>query len=146
MAARPDDHELSTALRHAGSPEWSVRAAAGRRLAGAERIEDLADVLHGLLLDGRDTAVVQETATALLERGDTAGLRCVLRARHLVEADDVADELGAALGGDPQWLTTEGADRLVARLHELAADPDPGVGDEAHRILARLRPREQWAT
>ncbi|MDJ0382361.1 hypothetical protein [Streptomyces sp. G-G2] len=42
-------------------------------------------------------------------------------------------------------MTTGGADRLTEQLHELATDADVGVRDEARRILATLRPREEWA-
>lgn len=50
-----DDQELSTAIKNAGSPAWSVRAAAGRQLATSDRIDEVPDVLHSLLLDARDT-------------------------------------------------------------------------------------------
>ncbi|WP_198035411.1 hypothetical protein [Streptacidiphilus rugosus] len=42
-------------------------------------------------------------------------------------------------------MTTEGADRLIEELRTLATDEDAGVRDEAHEILASLRPREEWA-
>ncbi len=102
-------------------------------------------MLHRLLLDAQDTAVTQETAEALLARMDTAGLRCVLLARSWASETWTADEIQAALDCDPDWLTTEGADRLIAQLRELTGDTDAGVRDEAQRILARLRPREEWA-
>ncbi|MFG2814083.1 hypothetical protein [Streptomyces sp. NPDC048410] len=141
----PGDQELSTVLRNADSPDWSVRAALGRRLAASDELDEVADVLHRLLLDLRDSAVTQETAEALLARKDTAGLRCVLLASsHAVEFWTL-DQLGDALDCNPEWMTTEGADRLIQQLHELAADDDAGVRDEAQRILSRLRPREEWA-
>ncbi|MFJ4185221.1 hypothetical protein [Kitasatospora sp. NPDC089509] len=145
-----DDRDLSTAIRNADAPAWSVRAAAGRQLAARTGIEEVADVIHRLLLDTRDTAVTQETAEALLQRRDTAGLRCVLLAcSRAAEGDDddcsTIDELAAALDCDPEWMTTEGADRLVRQLHELAADADAGVRAEARRSLARLRLPEDRA-
>lgn len=42
---------LRDAIAAAESPAWSVRAAAGRRLAATPQIEGVADVLHRLLLD-----------------------------------------------------------------------------------------------
>lgn len=42
-------------------------------------------------------------------------------------------------------MTTEGADRLIKQLRELVTDSDDGVRDEAQRILAGIRPREEWA-
>ncbi|MFF2364480.1 hypothetical protein ACFVU0_17445 [Streptomyces sp. NPDC058122] len=140
-----DDQKLRTAIKHADSPVWSVRAAAGRQLAMSDRLEEVAEVIHRLLLDDQDTAVTSETAEALLARRDTMGLRHVLLARSYAAESSTADEIQAALDCDPDWLTTEGADRLIKQLHELATDGDDGVRDEVQRILARLRPREEWA-
>jgi hypothetical protein len=141
----PDDQELNAAVPNAGSPAWSVRAAAGRRLAMSDKIDEVADVLHRLLLDGQNTAVTQDTAVALLDRKDTIGLRCVLLARSYASESWTADEIQAALDCDPDWMTTKGADRLIKQYRELATDQDVGVRDEAQRLLARLRPREEWA-
>ncbi|WP_326570234.1 hypothetical protein OIE69_02275 [Actinacidiphila glaucinigra] len=74
------DQALTTAVRDADSPDWSVRAAAGRRLAASDKVDEMADVIHRLLLDAQDTAVTQETAVALLARRDSIGLRRVLLA------------------------------------------------------------------
>ncbi|MFI0968343.1 hypothetical protein ACH4S8_44480 [Streptomyces sp. NPDC021080] len=95
-------------------------------------------------MDRRDSAVTQETAEALLARKDTAGLRCVLLASSQAVEFSTIDQLGAALDCNPEWMTTDGADRLIQQLHELAADEDAGVRDEAQRILSRLLPREEW--
>ncbi|MFG2334279.1 hypothetical protein ACGFMM_32405 [Streptomyces sp. NPDC048604] len=141
----PGDQELSTALRNADSPDWSVRAAVGRLLAASDKLDEVADVLHRLLLDLRDSAVTHETAEALLARRDTAGLRCVLLASSQAVEIWTMDQLGDALDSHYEWMTTDGADRLIQQLHELAADDDAGVRDEAQRILSRLRPREEWA-
>lgn len=111
----------------------------------ADRIDEATDVLHRLLLDVHDTGVIQETAVALLERKDTTALRCVLLARSFASETWVADEIQAALDGNPEWMTTEGADQLIKQYRELAIDEDAGVRDEAQRLLARLRPREEWA-
>lgn len=140
-----DDQELSTAIHNAGSPAWSGRVAAGRQLAVSDKIEEVADVIHRLLLDEQDTGVTQETAETLLARKDTIGLRCVLLAYSRATTHDAVDQLGAALDGNPEWMTTQGADRLIKQYRELATDQDAGVRDEAQQILARLRPREEWA-
>ncbi|MEV5282843.1 hypothetical protein [Streptomyces sp. NPDC051994] len=140
-----NDQELSTAIGNADSPAWSVRGAAGRQLASSTEIGKVADVLHRLLLDAKDTWVIQETAEALLERKDTIGLRHVLLAYGQACSFDAVDQLGAALDCDPEWMTTEGADRLIRQLRTLATDEDTGVRDEAQQILANLRPREEWA-
>ncbi|GAA2279852.1 MULTISPECIES: hypothetical protein [Kitasatospora] len=135
----PDDQELSAAIQAADSPDWSVRAAVGRRLAASDKIDEVADVLHRLLLDLRDSAVTQETAEALLARKDTAGLRSVLLASSQAAEFWTIDQLGDALECNPEWMTTEGADRLIQQLNELTADDDAGVRDEAQRILSGLR-------
>ncbi|MEW1930383.1 hypothetical protein [Streptomyces sp. NPDC088360] len=137
--------ELSMAIKHADAPAWSVRAAAGRQLAMSDRLHEVADVLHRLLLDAQDTAVTSETAEALLARKDTPGLRCVLLARSWAADLSTAGEIQAALDCDPDWMTTAGADRLIKQLRELATDSDHGVRDEAQRMLAPIRPREDWA-
>ncbi|WP_051742827.1 hypothetical protein [Kitasatospora sp. MBT66] len=140
-----DDQELGRAIQNADSPAWSVRAAAGRQLAGSDRIDEATDVIHRLLLDVQDTGVTHETAVALLEREDTLGLRCVLLARSYASETWTAEEIQAALDCDPDWMTTEGADRLIKQYRELSTDQDEGVRYEAQRLLARLRPREEWA-
>jgi hypothetical protein len=68
FAELDDGSELAAAIRDAASEEWSVRIAAGRRLAAAADVPSIAAVLERLLLDDMDTGVCQETADALLER------------------------------------------------------------------------------
>ncbi|WP_405668187.1 hypothetical protein OG379_39045 [Streptomyces sp. NBC_01166] len=89
--------------------------------------------------------MTSQTAEALLARKDTVGLRQVLLARSYAAEPSTADEIQAALNCDPDWMTTEGADRLIKQLRELVTDGDDGVRDEAQRILAGIRPREEWA-
>ncbi|MFJ6706856.1 MULTISPECIES: hypothetical protein [unclassified Streptomyces] len=105
--ASPGDQELSAAVQGADSPDWSVRAAVGRRLATSDKIDEVADDLHRLLLDLQDAGVTQETAEALLARKDTAGLRCVLLASSQAVEFWTADQLEAALDCDPAWMSTE---------------------------------------
>jgi hypothetical protein len=133
-----EDQALSAAITNADSPAWSVRAAAGRQLAAATPTDDVVDRLLRLLLDPYDTAVTQDTAEALLARGDTVGLRCVLLARSRATTSCTMDELGAALNGTPDWMTNEGTSRLIKQLRELAADDDAGVRAEADSILEAL--------
>ncbi|MFE7239631.1 hypothetical protein [Streptomyces sp. NPDC057582] len=127
----------------ADSPLWSVRAAAGRRLAAAAAEGAGVDgVLHRLLLDARDTGVTQVTAEALLERGDGYGLRAVLRALARVQDMGTADQLGAAIDCDPHGWTEAGTDRRIHQLRELTSDEDAGVRAEAAAVLASLRPSD----
>ncbi|MFJ3226094.1 hypothetical protein ACIPJS_22425 [Streptomyces sp. NPDC086783] len=135
-----DDHNLNAAITGADSPEWSVRATAGRQLAAAALTDDVLAVVLRLLLDPDDTAVTQDTAEALLARGDGVGLRCVLLALSRATSPCTMDELGAALDCTPLWMTDEGTNRLTEHLRELATDPDAGVRTEAAGILGTLRP------
>lgn len=134
MALSEIDDELSSAFQDARSASWSVRAAAGRRLAGAAEGAEVAEVLHRLLLDGRNTAVTQETAEALLERGDVCGLRMVLAA--LTSADDnTGDQLHAAIT-NICCQSEEGLTRLEVLSSALVSDADASIGKEANGILS----------
>ncbi|WP_328622658.1 hypothetical protein [Streptomyces sp. NBC_00354] len=131
--------ELPTAVRDADSPSWAVRAAAGRRLAAAAEVPEIAEVLQRLLLDAYDTGVVQETAEALLQRRDMWGLRAVLAALARAVDLSVADQLAAEVDCDPRWLSGEpGGNEFFQQLRVLATDTDEGVCEEAQRLLARL--------
>ncbi|MFD8289502.1 hypothetical protein ACFV2B_14985 [Streptomyces lavendulae] len=130
---------LRDAIAAAESPAWSVRAAAGRRLAAAPQIEGVAGVLHRLLLDAQDTGVTSDTALALLARRDLAGLRAVLAARAVASDQGTADQLAAELDCDPRWAMGEDGDELIAQLRTLAADQDPDVRNEAQLRLTSLR-------
>lgn len=137
--------DLTPYLRDSASPSWAVRAAAGRRLAAAAEHPGAAEVLPRLLRDGQDTFVVQETAEALLERGDVLGLRMVLAAR-VGANDDVRDHIGAAIL-NVCCQSDEDAERLAALCSALVSDADAdagpdvdgGVRGEAHDLLGRLR-------
>ncbi|MEU6051531.1 hypothetical protein ABZ829_14000 [Streptomyces xanthochromogenes] len=135
----PTEQGLRDALAAAESPAWSVRAAAGRRLAAAPRIEGVAGVLHRLLLDAQDTGATSDAAAALLARGDPAGLRAVLAALAVASDQGTADQLAAELGCDPRWATGQDGDDLIAQLRILAASGDPDVHNEALSRLACLR-------
>ncbi|MFC8953642.1 hypothetical protein ACFT8P_13545 [Streptomyces sp. NPDC057101] len=133
------EQELRHSIAEADSPAWRVRAAAGRRLAAAPRIESVLGVLHRLLLDGQDTGVTSETAAALLARRDLAGLRAVLAARAVASDEGAADQLAAELDCDPRWATGEGGVELITQLRTLTSDSDPEVRNEALLRLSRLR-------
>ncbi|MGW8726248.1 hypothetical protein ACWGNF_09520 [Streptomyces sp. NPDC055808] len=130
---------LRDALAASESQDWSLRAAAGRRLAAAPQIEGVAGVLHRLLLDAQDTGVTSDTAVALLARRDLAGLRAVLAARAVASDQGTADQLAAELDCDPRWATGQDSDELIVQLRTLVADKDPDVRNEALLRLACLR-------
>ncbi|MGG8406541.1 hypothetical protein ACM614_07875 [Streptomyces sp. 12297] len=133
------EQALRGSIADADSPDWSVRAAAGRRLAAAPRIEGVTDVLHRLVLDAQDTGVTSDTAVTLLARRDLAGLRAVLAARAVASDQGTADQLAAELDCDPRWATGVDADSLIAQLRTLTSDKDPDVRNEALLRLASLR-------
>ncbi|MFF5108264.1 hypothetical protein [Streptosporangium sp. NPDC000509] len=136
---RPFLDSTTKATREANSPLWSVRAAAGRRLAASAHIPEVSEVLHRLLLDPDDTGVTQETAEALMQRGDACGLRAVLAALACAQAFDTSDQLAAEIDCDPRWITESGADQLVRQLRELTSDENDGVRTEAQSRLLRMR-------
>lgn len=78
--------DLAVLLDAASSPDWAIRAEAGRQLAARAERPDAAAALHRLLLDAHDTAVTDAVAQALLERDDAHGTRL------LAQAAAVADE------------------------------------------------------
>ncbi|MET9699542.1 hypothetical protein ABZY31_21815 [Streptomyces sp. NPDC006529] len=130
---------LADVIAAAESPAWSVRAAAGRRLAAVTEIESVAGVLRRLLLDQQDTGVTSDTASALLARRDLAGLRLVLTARAVAPGDGTADQLDAELDCDPRWTGEEDSSELIAQLRTLASDQDPDVRSEALLRLSSCR-------
>ncbi|WP_406859170.1 hypothetical protein ABZO31_02400 [Streptomyces sp. HUAS MG47] len=137
MSRAAFDDELTPFLQGSTSPSWSVRAASGRSLAPFAEIPEVAEVLHRLLLDGRDTIVTHETAEALLERWDVLGLRMVLVA--LADADDdTGDQLDDAIH-DVCCQSKEDGVRLAALCSALTSDADGDVSREARRILEPLR-------
>ncbi|MFD7608746.1 hypothetical protein ACFWAN_52000 [Streptomyces mirabilis] len=96
----------------------------------------MAEVLHRLLLDGRDTFVIQETAEALLGRWDVLGLRMVLAALASAD-DDTGDHLDAA-NLNVCGQSEKAGERLAALCSVLTSDADTAVREEARRILEPL--------
>ncbi|MET9724470.1 hypothetical protein [Streptomyces zaomyceticus] len=137
------DDELTPYLQGSTSASWSVRAASGRRLAAVAEVPEVAEVLHRLLLDGRDTFVTQETAEALLGRWDALGLRMVLAALASAD-DDAGDHLDAAIL-NVCGQSTEDGERLAALCSALASDADNAVSGEARRILEPLRSPDRYS-
>lgn len=137
MTDSESDDELTPLLEGSTSASCSVRAASGRSLAAVAEVPEAAEVLHRLLLDGRDTFVTQETAEALLERWDVLGLRMVLVALARAD-DDTGDHLDAAIL-NVCCQSEEDGERLAALCSALTSDVDGDVSGEARRILEPLR-------
>ncbi len=133
-----DDAEIAAAVRDADAPSWSIRAAAGHRLAASAEMPGIAEVLHQLILDKHDTGVTYETAAALLHRDDACGMRIVLTALSCAYEPATAEEILALLDNDPRQLTGEGRRRLVAQLGEVVLDSSEPVRAEVERLLTPL--------
>jgi hypothetical protein len=123
------------ALRLAGSQLWSDRALAGRQLSVLLGSGPVDAAVRALLLDRGDSAVVDETAEALLGRGDAAALRLVAGAWH-VAGPDTADYLSCSLFEMPGGASRD-RERFRAVLSGLLADTDPDVRDGARDLLDR---------
>ncbi|MFD0068185.1 hypothetical protein [Streptomyces sp. NPDC056690] len=137
MTGSEFDADLTPFLQGSTSASWSVRAASGRSLAAVAEVPEAAEVLHRLLLDGRDTFVTQETAEALLERWDVLGLRMVLAALASAD-DDTGDHLDAAIL-NVCCRSKEDGERFAELCSALTSDVDSAVSREARRILEPLR-------
>ncbi|MGK5544056.1 hypothetical protein ACSNOH_04880 [Streptomyces sp. URMC 127] len=94
----------------------------------------MAEVLHQLLLDGHDTAVTQDTAEALLKRGDVCGLRMVLAALTSAD-DDTGDHLNMAIF-NVCCQSNEGLTQIEALASALLLDTDASISEEASRVLS----------
>lgn len=86
--------------------------------------------------------MIEETAEALLARGNSSGLRTV-PALACAASTDALDELSAAVDCNPRWMTVERTARLVKQLQELVVDDDEGVRNEALRLLDPIAQRRK---
>lgn len=115
----------------ARSEGWSERALAGRHLAELAG-EPEADALLLELLDDANTAVPQQTASALLRRADTSSVRVFLKGNITGVNEDAGAQCDAELHakGLPK--------RLKEVLAALQDDEDKAVSLEAARTLRLL--------
>ncbi|WBB67746.1 hypothetical protein [Micromonospora sp. WMMD812] len=117
------DSDLDAVTAAASSPDWPVRAQAGRDLARWAHRDDASAVLLRLILDPHDTAVTDATSHALLQRDDAHGLRVIARALATAINSEYADHLYAAVA---QHLLPDGPIAEFLRLcDELIDDSDP---------------------
>ncbi|MGQ5264886.1 hypothetical protein ACTWLT_29455 [Micromonospora sp. ZYX-F-536] len=137
---------VETLLRLAKSDDFAERARAGTELSRFAGSDNIDEVLQELLLDDDNTSPVQETAEALIKRGDRAALRPFAAAwqransaqdnTHLTE---VADYLyGATSYG--LWLDSTEPQRtgLQTVLATLLDDQDESVRKGAGSLLSTL--------
>lgn len=126
----------------ADSSDWSTRVSAGQQLAAWADRDDIADVLRRLLLDRRDTAVVEATCQALLRRNDIHGTRLVAeaitKAHDLVRLGlDHIDHLHDAVIN--HVFSDAPVDQLLAHCDALTHDPDPTTATGATHLATWAR-------
>jgi hypothetical protein len=126
----------------ADSSDWSARVAAGQQLAAWADRDDIAYILRQLLLDRRDTAVVEATCQALLRRNDIHGARlvaeAVTKAHDLVRLGlDHVDHLHDAVIN--YVFSDASVDELLADCEALTHDPDPTTATGAAHLANWVR-------
>ncbi len=127
----------------AGSPDWSTRAAAGQQLAAWADRDDIAEVLRRLVLDRRDTAVVETTCLALLRRNDVHGTRLVAEAvtKALNLLRDGLDHIDHLHDAVINYLIPDGpVDDFLAHCDALTRESDPTTATGAAHLASWARP------
>ena len=129
-----------TLMLLARSDLWSDRVRAGQGLSKYAGDAEVDAVLRSLLLGGGDTAVVADTAEALLKQGSRASWR-VFAAAWALAGPVHMDHLAGALSGafyEVSLVVPERPERLKADLVALMADNDAAVRDGARLLLERV--------
>ncbi|MEU5528591.1 hypothetical protein ABZ744_16750 [Micromonospora chersina] len=133
-------------LQLAKSDDFSARARAGTELSQFAGSDTVDQALLALLLDDDNTSPVQDTAEALIKRGDRAALRPFAAAWHRADSSrdnthltEIADYLyGATSYG--LWLDSTDPQRtgLQTVLAPLLDDQDEAVRKGADSLLSAL--------
>lgn len=138
---------VETLLRLAKSDDFLERARAGielSRFAGSEAVDQM---LLELLLDDDNTYPVQETAEALIKRGDRAALRPFAAAWHRADSakddTDLSETADYLYGATSYGLRLDPTDPqrtgLEAALATLLDDQDEAVRKGADSLLGVFR-------
>ena len=142
----PDPDPPPSAIAAATSPDWATRVAAAQQLAAWADRDDIAPILHRLVTDPDDTAVVQAAALALLGRNDVRGVRIVAGGiAALLDDDDLmdtchADHLCDAVGTYLfQVAGGHAAQHFVGTCNALSQDPDSHIAAGAAKLLDWIR-------
>jgi hypothetical protein len=133
----------SAVLADTTSPHWKVRAQAGHDLAAWADRDDIAVILHDLVLDPDDTAVTDRTCHALLHRNDVDGLRIVARALTAVLGIDYSHSqhiYDAVLGHHLGPATPDTVRQFVEVCTALTHDTDPATRTGARELLEWAQP------
>ncbi len=118
--------------------DWRDRAQTGIVLAADASNPAALDQLVGLLLDPGDTAVTDQTARALLRRGDVDGLRPIAKAWASADNDEYRDHIyGQLIQLLPGAIAV-----LVEHCTVLLNDSDPATAAGASQLLTIAQP---WA-
>ncbi|MEW2331700.1 hypothetical protein AB0880_28345 [Micromonospora chersina] len=135
-----------TLLRLAKSDDFLERARAGTELSQFAGSDAVDQVLLELLLDDDNTSPVQDTAEALIKRGDRAALRPFAAAWHRADSSkdnthltEIADYLYGAISYG-LWLDSTDPQRtgLQTVLATLLDDQDEAVRKGADSLLGTL--------
>lgn len=141
MSSEARRDAVAALVRLAESSDYRDRADAGRGMAGFAEMPEARGPLLDLVLDAGDTFVTRATATALLQRRDSAGLAVVASA--LATADlDTADWICTAVC-DVFTVFSQDRDVALRECEALAEDPDEQVRCGAVQlagILAGIKP------
>src|SRR5262249_15160019 len=130
-----------SAIAAATSPDWATRVTAAQQLAAWADRHDIATILHRLVTDPDDTAVVQAAGLALLGRNDAYGVRIVADGIATVMHDDDLghtchpDHLCDAVGTYLLQIAGHTAQDLVNTCTTLSQDPDPHIAAGAATLL-----------
>jgi hypothetical protein len=136
MSSEARRDAVAALVRLAESSDYHDRADAGRSLASFAEMSEARGPLLDLVLDAGDTFVTRATATALLQRHDSAGLAVVASA--LATADlDTADWIYTAVC-DVFTVFSRDRDAAASECEALGQDDDEHVRRGAVRLTAML--------
>jgi hypothetical protein len=123
----------------ARSSLWSDRAHAGQALVQHAGETEADALLRELLLDREDSAVIAQTASSLLGRGDAPAWRIFLAAWNLAEPSQ-ADHLMGALSDAlfSASLSVEMAASLKGLVASFVGDTDENVRAGAAQLQPRI--------
>jgi HEAT repeat protein len=135
-----DQGAISDLFALARSENYEDRVQAGRALSLVAEESGVYEVLVHLLLDADDTAVIQETADALLKRRTPAAIRPYLAARANARGED-EDHLYSALSGAFFDLSSDidGKCGFSEMVSLFLVDEDERVRTGASIVLEEIR-------
>lgn len=129
---------VAALVRLAESSDYRNRADAGRSLASFAEMPEAREPLLALVLDARDTFVTRATATALLQRHDSAGLAAVAVALATADPNTATADWIYSAVCDVFTVYARDRDAAARECEALAQDPDEQVRCGAVQLTAML--------